>query len=108
MKTRTMIGTLVSVFAAAAAAPALANTSGNTENVSRSSLSTVPVVPTGLALQLGGGVTGFSRQGARDQFGTGGYWDVRAILGTDSFIGAELAYVGSAREINAAGVSGNA
>jgi len=30
---------------------------------------------------------------------------VRATLGTDSFIGSELAYVGSARDINATGVS---
>jgi hypothetical protein len=115
MKTRTLTGALV--LSALVAAPALAqsNTSSGSNNSSPSneqtvsrSLSRVPVAPTGLGLQLGGGVTGFSRQGARDRFGTGGYWDVRAVLGTDSFIGAELSYVGSAREINATGVSGNA
>jgi hypothetical protein len=114
MKLLTLSGTFI--LGAIVAAPALAaNDNGgsasgsepNVQNVSRS-LSTVPVAPTGLGLQLGGGVTGFTRQGARDVFGTGGYWDVRAVLGTDSFIGAELAYVGSAREINAAGVTGNA
>ncbi len=109
-KTRTMIGTLI--LAASVAAPALAQSNstgeGSTEHGVSRSLATVPVAPTGFGLQLGGGVTGFTRQGARDQFGTGGYWDVRALLGADSFIGAELAYVGSAREINAAGVTGNA
>lgn len=88
------------------AAPAMAQTQGE-EKIS-GSLSSVPVVPTGLGLQLGGGVTGFSKEAARDRFGTGGYWDVRAVLGTDSFLGAELAYVGSAREANAAGLSNNA
>ncbi len=110
MKTRTMIGALVLV--AGVAAPALAqggpSGDGSGEHVVSRSLSTVPVAPTGFGLQVGGGVTAFTRQGARDQFGTGGYWDARAVLGADSFLGAELAYVGSAREINAAGVTGNA
>ena len=110
MKTRTMIGALI--LSASVAVPALAqgNSSGDGsgEPVVSRSLSAVPVAPAGFGLQVGGGVTGFTRQGARDQFGTGGYWDVRAILGADSFIGAELAYVGSAREIDAAGVTGKA
>jgi hypothetical protein len=106
MKTRTLTGTLV--LAALVAAPALAQSNSNGSATVQGSLSAVPVAPTGFGLQLGGGVTGFSRQDARDRFGTGGYWDVRATLGTDSFIGAELAYVGSARDINASGVTGNA
>ena len=112
MKTHNMTGSLLLAALVAAPALALAQTSGNNNgagepNVS-GSLSTVPVAPRGLQLQLGGGVTGFTRQDARDRFGTGGYWDVRAVLGTDSFLGAELSYVGSAREVNAAGVTGNA
>lgn len=80
-------------------APALAQANDGTTTANESNvLAEVPVAPTGLALQLGGGVTGFTRQGARDDFGTGGYWDARAILGSRSFLGAELAYVGSARE----------
>ncbi len=112
MKRLTITGSMV--FVALVAAPALAQTNGNGagpgshQTTVEGSLSTVPVAPTGLGLQLGGGVTGFSRQDARDRFGTGGYWDVRATLGTESFIGAELAYVGSAREVNASGVTGNA
>jgi hypothetical protein len=96
-------------LAAVFAGPALAQTSNTNEggNVSRS-LSAVPVVPTGFGLQLGGGVTGFSRQDARDRFGTGGYWDLRAVLGTDSFLGGELAYVGSARGASATGLTGDA
>ena len=75
---------------------------------SRNPFAGVPVAPTGFGLQLGGGVTGFTRQGARDTFGVGGYWDARAILGTRSFLGAELAYVGSARDIKSTGVASNA
>ena len=105
MKTRTLTGTLVLAGARgrAGAGPNQRQRQPTGDRRARS-LSTVPVAPTGFGLQLGGGVTGFSRQGARDWFGTGGYWDVRAMLGTDSFIGAELAYVGSARDINATGV----
>jgi hypothetical protein len=86
----------------ALAAPAMAQ-----NNVSRS-LAETPISPQGMGLQLGGGVTGFSRSDARDRFNTGGYWDVRAILGTRSIIGAELAYVGSSRGVNAEGLPGNA
>jgi hypothetical protein len=103
MKVRTILAS--ATLTAALAAPALAQSNGTT--ISRS-LSEVPVKPTGVGLQLGGGVTGFTRQEARDRFGTGGYWDVRAILGTDSYLGAELAYVGSAREATAAGLASNA
>jgi opacity protein-like surface antigen len=102
MNTRTIF--LGTALAAALSGPALAQTNENTVSTSAA----VPVKPTGFGLQLGGGVTGFSRQDARDRFGTGGYWDVRGILGTDSYLGAELAYVGSARDANASGLTGNA
>jgi hypothetical protein len=103
MKTRTILaGT---ALATALAGPAFAQSNQHEPAVS-GSLSSVPVAPTGLGLQLGGGVTGFSRQDARDRFSTGGYWDVRALLGTDSFIGAELAYVGSTRGASASDLTG--
>jgi hypothetical protein len=114
MKTRTVIGTsffflsLATLAAASAQAQAIQKGEGQGEPRVSGSLSKVPVAPTGLGLQLGGGVTAFTRQDARDRFGTGGYWDLRAVLGTDSFIGAELAYVGSARAVDASGVTGNA
>jgi hypothetical protein len=100
MSTRNFIAS--TLLAGLFATPALAQT---TETVS-GSVATAPVIPTGFSLQLGGGVTAFTRQQARDRFDTGGYWDLRAVLGTDSFLGAELAYVGSAREANAAGLAG--
>ena len=122
MKTSTFITSLASGLALSglfASAPALAqqgegeetnpNPPESTPTVSRSrSLATMPVVPTGFAFQLGGGVTGFSRQETRNTFGTGGYWDARAILGSRSFLGAELAYIGSARDATASGLTGGA
>jgi hypothetical protein len=100
-------------FAALLAGPAFAQSNGMNEptTISRpqgSGLAAVPIAPTGLGLQVGGGVTAFSRQSARDDFGTGGYWDARATLGTRSFIGAELAYTGSARDVKSAGLSDDA
>jgi hypothetical protein len=111
MRTQTIIG--VTTFAALLTGPAFAQSNGMNEppTISNtqpaSGLASVPVAPTGLGLQVGGGVTGFTRQGARDDFGTGGYWDARATLGTRSFLGAEVAYVGSARDVKATGVSGD-
>jgi hypothetical protein len=69
------------------------------------SLANVPTLPDGFALQAGGGVTGYTKQSARDAFKTGGFWDVRAVIGNRSFLGGELAYVGSAREIAMSGAS---
>jgi hypothetical protein len=101
MKTHTILASLA--LSAVVAGPALAQ-----NNTVTGSPRDVRVAPAGLGLQVGGGVTGFTRQEARDRFGTGGYWDVRAVLGTDSIIGAELAYVGSSRGANASGLAGNA
>jgi opacity protein-like surface antigen len=100
MRTRTVLFTTAAL--ALLAAPALAQQNGNSE-IRRTSLATVPVAPEGLGFQLGGGVTGFSREATRDQFGTGGYWDARVVYGTRSWLGAELAYVGSAREAQLSG-----
>jgi hypothetical protein len=114
MKT-SMLLTSLALSGLFAAAPAMAQEAQATPTadatpttVSRSgSLATTPVVPTGFAFQVGGGVTAFSRQETRDTFGTGGYWDARAILGHRSFLGAEVAYVGSARDATAGGLTGN-
>jgi hypothetical protein len=62
-----------------------------------------PVSGLGFALQLGGGVTSFAGAQARDQFGTGGYWELRAVLGTRGVFGGELAYVGSHRNADSMG-----
>lgn len=108
MKTSTFVRGLTGGLALSglfAAAPALAQDSAPTVSRGRS-LAAMPVVPTGFVFQLGGGVTGFSRQATRDTFDTGGYWDARAILGSRSFLGAELAYLGSVRDATASGLNG--
>jgi hypothetical protein len=51
-----------------------------------------PIAPSGVAVQLGGGVTRFARKEATDLFRTGGYWDLRAVWGSHSVLGAEASY----------------
>jgi hypothetical protein len=89
--------------------PALAQAKGFDEpTIAGGAVVDAPVLPKGWAAQAGGGVTGYSKQDARDLFGTGGYWDVRGIFGTNSYLGAEVAYVGSARSASAPGLLGSA
>jgi hypothetical protein len=64
--------------------------------------------PMGTSIQLGGGVRNFLTEETRDVTGVGGYWDVRAAIGTRSFVGLELAYVGNAQNIEAPGLSPDA
>jgi hypothetical protein len=61
----------------------------------------------GVSLQAGGGVTNFTGSSARDVTNVGGYWDVRSVFGTRSFVGGEVAYVGSARGISTSSVFSN-
>jgi hypothetical protein len=84
-------------------APALAQDASQAEIRHGTRAGAVSVAPEGLGLQLGGGVTGFSRQATRDELGTGGYWDARVVYGTRSYLGAELGYVGSARYSRSSG-----
>jgi hypothetical protein len=51
--------------------------------------------PLGEYLLLGGGVTDFTSRSVKDQYRTGGTWDVRVGIGSRSFLGFEAAYVGS-------------
>jgi hypothetical protein len=67
-----------------------------------------PVSGIGFALQLGGGVTSFAESRTREQFGTGGYWELRAVLGTRGVFGGELAYVGSHRRADSMGPGSSA
>jgi len=62
----------------------------------------------GAGLLLGGGYQQFTNSGIRNQTGEGGYWNVRAIVGTREFIGFEAAYVGDARGLTGLGFSNNA
>jgi hypothetical protein len=54
--------------------------------------SALSIVPSGLTVQLGGGVSRFAGKEAKDLFHPGGYWDLRAVWGSSSLLGAELSY----------------
>jgi hypothetical protein len=62
----------------------------------------------GAGVLVGGGVVDFSRDQARADTGVGGYWDVRAVVGTRTFVGLEAAYHGTAQAIDTLGLSNNA
>lgn len=61
----------------------------------------------GISLGLGGGVTNFASSDMSGVADVGGAWELRATVGTRGFFAAEAAYVGSRRNVNLAGVSGN-
>jgi hypothetical protein len=61
----------------------------------------------GITLQGGGGVTNFTGSGATAATDLGGYWDLRVVFGTRTFIGGELAYVGSSRGTTSASLYGS-
>jgi outer membrane protein OmpA-like peptidoglycan-associated protein len=59
----------------------------------------------GLGVALGGGITGFTDDEARDLTSdVGGSWDVRVILGARLPVALELAYIGSATSLEVAGI----
>jgi peptidoglycan-associated lipoprotein len=62
----------------------------------------------GVQATVGGGVTGFFEQGARAFTSTGASYEARLAAGTRSYVAVEAAYVGSAQNINALGLSTNA
>ncbi|WP_248353722.1 hypothetical protein [Anaeromyxobacter oryzae] len=53
--------------------------------------------PPSVYLLVGGGVTDFTRSVVKDRFGVGGAWDLRLGIGSRSYVGGEVAYVGSFR-----------
>ena len=59
--------------------------------------------PLGEYLLLGGGVTDFSKKSVKDQFDVGGTWGVRLGLGSRSWVGAEVGYVGLAANASGSG-----
>lgn len=65
-------------------------------------------VPVGMAFLVGGGFEDFSNGALRSMTGDGGYWNVRAALGTRQIVGFEAAYVGDARSISGVGLSSSA
>jgi hypothetical protein len=62
----------------------------------------------GFGLTIGGGVSGFTDDTFRDTTDDGGNWDVRATIGTRSFIAGEASYLGSAQSIDALGLDDDA
>ena len=56
------------------------------------------LTPYGTYFLLGGGVTDFTGDSAKDRFDLGGSWDLRLGVGSRSYVGGELAYVGTLRQ----------
>jgi hypothetical protein len=56
------------------------------------------LTPYGTYFLLGGGVTDFTGDSVKDRFDVGGSWDLRLGIGSRSYVGAELAYVGTLRQ----------
>jgi hypothetical protein len=98
-----LINAVIAMLIATAGGTAAAETSGVA-----ASLKEAPVLPTGWAVRAGGGVSGHTSSEARDQLGTGAYWEARVQFGSRSYLGAELAYVGTGREVAALGLEDNA
>ena len=61
----------------------------------------------GWAVMAGGGYTDFTKKDMRDVTTGGGTWDARFIGGTNSIVGFEAAYVGTARSVSTLGVTAN-
>jgi hypothetical protein len=62
----------------------------------------------GIAVALGGGVSGFTSETMRDTTQDGGDWGVRVSVGTRSRLGLEAQYLGSAQSIDALGIENDA
>lgn len=60
--------------------------------------------PLGAGMLVTGGFKNFVEPGVTDTLTPGGYWDIRGILGTRSFVGLEAAYHGSAQDVEAIGL----
>jgi outer membrane protein OmpA-like peptidoglycan-associated protein len=61
----------------------------------------------GFAMLLGGGFEDFTHDVAKNTTGNGGSWNARVVVGTNSIIGLEAAYVGGARQLRPLGLSTN-
>lgn len=62
----------------------------------------------GLALTVGGGVSGFTDETMRDSTDVGATWAARAAFGTRSPVGIEAGYLGSAQAVDALGLDTDA
>lgn len=66
------------------------------------------ITPVGMSATVGGGVTGFTQEEARNFSEVGGGWDARLVIGTRTMIAGELAYIGSSRDVVALGLDDSA
>jgi hypothetical protein len=66
------------------------------------------VSPHGGGLFVGGGFEDFTDDNLRSMTGVGGYWSARIVGGMRRIVGAEAAYIGNARDIDALGLGGSA
>lgn len=64
--------------------------------------------PDGVSISIGGGVMDFTDERAREISGGAGTWEVRVASGTRKPIAVEVAYVGSARSLDAVGLDDDA
>jgi hypothetical protein len=62
----------------------------------------------GAGVLVGGGFEEFTSNTMQNMTGTAGTWTARVLAGTRRFIGAEAAYVGNARSIDALGLQSSA
>jgi hypothetical protein len=62
----------------------------------------------GMSAAVGGGVMGFLDEDTRDFADVGGSWEARLTVGTRTWIGGEIAYIGSAQGIDALGLDTDA
>jgi hypothetical protein len=61
----------------------------------------------GIEASIGGGVVGFTEQELTDVTDPGGSWTARLTVGTRSYLAGELAYIGTAQNINSFGLDSN-
>lgn len=62
----------------------------------------------GMSADVGGGVLKFVNQGLNEITDTGGSWTGRLVIGTRSYVGGEVAYIGTANQIRTLGLDDRA
>jgi hypothetical protein len=78
------------------------------ENVGMHAAEPHPKSGIGVAVTVGGGVTGFWSSGSRASADAGPSWDARLTLGTRTIIGLDMAYLGAAQKLKINGLSSDA
>src|SRR4029453_13089264 len=66
------------------------------------------LLPWGMSVSAGGGVTAFADDKMRDVTDTAGSWEARLTLGTRERVAVEAAYLGSAQAIDSLGLDSDA